>query len=1038
MTTVDVIMVTPGSRQRFGSPKVERVARPVGMPLERLREIVNELVSRPGHEKVRSLVYQLLVDGLGAKSMEVDLERPVPEVHGRIDALLGRTVFELKSDLRREQREAERKLPDYLAQREADTGEHFVGIATDGATFIPYELRNGKLRQLAPFTTSVDTPRELLAWLSSVVAVSAELDPTPETVQRELGPDSLAWHMAREELAALWKDVSDRPDVRLKRDLWAQLMQRVYGASANEDALFFQHTYLATIAKTMAIHVLAIDMPEPADLLAGRPFQEAGIGGAVESDFFDWLLVSTRGSDLVRRIALQAGRFRLRDVQTDVLKGLYESLIDPQQRHDLGEYYTPDWLAQRMCIEAIQRPLEQRVLDPACGSGTFLFHAVRRLLGAAEAAGLSTRDAVDLACGQVFGIDVHPVSVQIARVTFLLALGEERLRQRPPHLTIPVYMGDSLQWNTQGFLAEREVLIKVPDRGLFLDFPFEVARDPALFDAVIERMLDLSKQNASSDGLRAWLERIYHLGAATIEKLAQTYETLRQLHRDGRDHIWGFVARNLVRPVWLAQQDQRADVVIGNPPWLPYRFMDQGTQERFREECQRRALWMGQVAQQQDLSGYFFVRCVELYLKPTGIIAFVMPYAAMTRRQFAGFRTGVYGARKGKLLGHVFAALRFTQGWAFSDNVSPLFSVPSCVLFAENETTAATHATETGRTPATVLAASGDLPRRDATPAESLEHLKWEEVPWPSERRARFAGGYAGRFRDGAVVFPSVLFRVQTVRAGRLGVNPAVPLVESRRTNLEKPPWKNVASLRRNIEVEFLRSLYLGESVAPFRVFQPILAVIPWDDVDGDLLDATEAQSKGHAYLAGWLVEAEGLWSQYGRGRRTLVEQIDYYGQLRAQLPAAPLRVVYGASGTLPAAAVLRDSSAVVEHGLYWIAMETEAEAHYLAGVLNSETARARVAHIQARGQWGARHFDKVMLSLPIPSFDPSNKIHRALAKAATHAEKVAAGVTLKEGTHFVRARQVIRAALGQDGIAQRIEGLVADLLGQAQQSAKS
>src|SRR4030042_2810652 len=36
-------------------------------------------------------------------------------------------------------------------------------------------------------------------------------------------------------------------------------------------------------------------------------------------------------------------------------------------------------------------------------------------------------------------------------------------------------------------------------------------------------------------------------------------------------------------------------------------------------------------------------RCVELYLKPDGNIAFVMPYAALTRRQYTGFRSGIYG-----------------------------------------------------------------------------------------------------------------------------------------------------------------------------------------------------------------------------------------------------------------------------------------------------------------------------------------------------------------------------------------------------------
>jgi type I restriction-modification system DNA methylase subunit len=65
---------------------------------------------------------------------------------------------------------------------------------------------------------------------------------------------------------------------------------------------------------------------------------------------------------------------------------LYESVIAAEQRHKLGEYYTPDWLAERMVAEVVDAPLEQRVLDPSCGSGTFLFHSVRHYLKAAEAA----------------------------------------------------------------------------------------------------------------------------------------------------------------------------------------------------------------------------------------------------------------------------------------------------------------------------------------------------------------------------------------------------------------------------------------------------------------------------------------------------------------------------------------------------------------------------------------------------------------------------------------------------------------------------
>jgi hypothetical protein len=60
----------------------------------RLAEIAIELASKPKHEKVRALLHELLTAGLGAASTDIALEKPVPEAKGRIDGLLGRTVFE--------------------------------------------------------------------------------------------------------------------------------------------------------------------------------------------------------------------------------------------------------------------------------------------------------------------------------------------------------------------------------------------------------------------------------------------------------------------------------------------------------------------------------------------------------------------------------------------------------------------------------------------------------------------------------------------------------------------------------------------------------------------------------------------------------------------------------------------------------------------------------------------------------------------------------------------------------------------------------
>ena len=194
-------------------------------------------------------------------------------------------------------------------------------------------------------------------------------------------------------------------------------------------------------------------------------------------------------------------------------------------------------------------------------------------------------------------------------------------------------------------------------------------------------------------------------------------------------------------------------------------------------------------------------------------------------------------------------------------------------------------------------------------------------------------------------------------------------------------------------------------------------------------MDSDSARRNGFVDLGEWLAQAEQLLAEHGTGRRTLTEQLDYYGQLSAQFPVPPVRVVYTASGTLPAAMLLKEQQGLVEHAAYWHAVESESEGLYLAAILNSEMARSRAEHLQSRGQWGARHFDKVMLSLPIPKFDAANAVHGELADAAATAQTVASGIELQEGRHFVSARRLIREALRDDGVGGRIDGLVARLL---------
>ena len=964
---------------------------------------------------MRTHLAEILRHGLGVRAADLKQEDYRARVRGRIDTLFASTVFEWKSDLRRELDDVRRRLPDYLADVARETGHNPLGIAADGATFIAYELRGAELVELRRFTLDPAQPEALLRWLEPAVSRRDDIPPTPQAIRDELGRESLTWARAGCELAALWAALAHDPEAQLKRKLWDDLLAEVYGSHVGDDALFLQHTYLTIIAKTIALHVLEQDADDAARLLSGRTLEEAGIVGAVESDFFDWVLHAPGGADLVLRLARQTERFRLHDVQQDVLKSLYESLIDPAERHDLGEYYTPDWLAAKLTRAAVTDPLNQVVLDPACGSGTFLFHAVRRLLDAAKAAGWPNARAVEAAAAQVRGIDVHPVATIIARVTWLLALGPAVL-DRAGTLAVPVYLGDSLQWNLREAIGARDVVVRVPDEPP-ITIPRGFAENEVVYDAGLSQVMSALRAGSDDRAFVAALRRLPGVTAADAQAMAEPFRRLKALYESGRDDIWPFVLRNLVRPLWLSRPDNRADVVLGNPPWLAYRYMAPEMQARVREACTAVNLWVGgRFATQQDLSALFWVRAAERYLKEGGTITFLLPYAAINRPAYRGLREGMHGR----------VQIRITDAWTFDEHVQPLFPVPACALFGRRG--------DAGPLPETVRRYAGDLPRRDATEAEADAALRVAAAPWPAVPTMKAGSPYRTRFRDGATIYPRRFFIVEPARAGRLGANPAAPRVRGRESGLDKPPWSSVAPPEGPVEARFLRPVVLGETILPFRLLTPVVGVIPTDE-RGEVMDAKTAARAGFPNLAAWLRDSEAKWSTKaarkadGSLQRTLSDRIDFHHGLRNQSPAPPIRVAYTKAGTLLAACLIDDPLPVVDHMAYWASARTRNEAHYLLAILNSEAVRTRVAAMQARGQWGARHFDKLVWELPIPEYDPRNPLHRDLARAGVRAETLAAAVPLRENAGFRAHRAAIRKALAEAGIAAEIDTLVARLL---------
>jgi hypothetical protein len=961
---------------------------------------------------------------LGAEA--VHLEQPA-ENRRRLDVAVGALIIECKRDLRGGSavRDAEQQLGEYLLAK-AGSGGGYVGILTDGAVWRLYRMDKGTLANVAELTLDAThiAERTFRHWLGSILATEVSMRPTADLIAARLGAASPAFALVRTSLQQVLNGARGLPSMLVKRQLWTKLLRSALGTQfEGTDSLFLDHTYLVLVATVIAHAVLGFDTSEyePAVLLSGQLFEQAGILGVGQAGFFDWVLELPEGFDIVADVVRRVRVFEWAGVEHDVLKSLYQSVIAPPVRKRLGEYYTPDWLAAPMANEVIADPLHQRVLDPACGSGTFVFHAVRRYLDAACREGVRDDVALDAVTNHVFGMDLHPVAVVLAQTTYLLAIGTERLRRRPQTLSVPIYLGDSMRWEAAAeegtYSAAGDIVLSTNDGrgGLFeeeLRFPASVVSDVGRFDSIVQELINRATQRERYSSVPSIDGFLKARGVAPADRamIKATFALLCRLHDEGRNHIWSFYIRNQARPAWLSDPTHRVDVLIGNPPWLSYRYMPEAQQRVFETRVRERGLWnTGRLTTGQDLSAFFVIRSIELYLRRGGLFAFVMPRAVLSRQTYAAFRAGRY-------TGTPQFAVTFGTPWDLADVRPEPFPVPACVIIGQLTA-------EADPLPTTVDAWFGRPP--SGTDAGTLSR---------TQRRVRpvevvsSASPYQAKFLNGATLYPRFLVTVIPDSPTQLGVPAGLRAVRSRQTRLDKPPWKDLPPHTGNVETIFIRPAYFGESIAPFRVLDTVDAVIPYDG--SGLLAGSDDRIDRYPGLAAWWRWAERMWMQYRASERlTLLDRIDYVHGLTTQFPIAPWRVVYTASGNTLAAALVRDPWGVVEHKLYWAPVDSPDEGRYLTAILNAPIINDAVKPYQSTGAFGPRDFDKYVWLLPIPVFDAENPLHGLLVQVARRAEEVAATVLMPTPSSFQRMRREIRAALRQAGIESDLNEVVHQLL---------
>ena len=1043
--------------------------------------VVERHNSSASENDIRNAFQRFMETAGVAEASEMTTERP-PGVGnpGRMDLYVHNTCIEFKTNILR----GGAPDPEYVAQLDgylksllkAGSGVR-NGILTDGVHYFlrrvgeeDLPLQKNETRSI--FERAEQAPR-LREYLHGIISAPAEnISPTAENLERHFGNTSDAFLAGNLLLKEAYGAHHDDPTVAVKRRLWQDLLQVALGKDAatagdESDWLFIRHTYITSLVAVIMHQQLLGDVAHyasarPDALLKGHILAEqSDLHGVIDADLFTWP-TEVGESTYLREIARVVEWFDWTQNAKEVGPTLYQNVITQEERKRLGEYYTPRWLAKEITQAVVDAPLSQRVLDPSCGSGTFIETAVEHILN--HSGGLSRTETLKKLQDNVVGIDIHPVAVQLAKATWVMAAADTIRTARAEGtgtgtVSAPIYLGDSMQlrYDTGTLSASQSIELETHETlpghttQIIFSIPRELARRQGDIDRLVSEMATAIDEGRNAEHVAD----AYEMSDASRQSIKAVATAMQDLHAADRNHVWAYYIRNMIRPAVIAEE--KVDRIIGNPPWLTYGQSADIIRTELREMSEKRyQIWAGgKQASNQDIATLFYTRCAELYARPGTQIGMVMPHSALRAGQHLRWRGGNYKRKGGRNAPSIGLNLQVHEPWDLDNVVPNFFPMPASVVFAQY--------IGVGQgaplAPATVQVWRGDWQERYAGISRKSEVLHHDD--------GKFKSPYAELTRTGARIGDRQLFFVETLphtasipTANTTNVRPK--LGSQDKVNYEG----QLHQLEGVVSNDHLFDVYLGECIAPFVALDPLKAALPvyrstmtmplnHDDCEGDKHNACRldvaalhptmrrrwskaAEMYGAAHTN---KEIKDLYSNLNHLKK-LPSQLDY---LRGAIAGdEKVRVAYTRSGR-PTATIVRDNKAILDDNLFQTECASVNEARYVLAFVNSNQLATAAETFMPRGLYGARHLQKHGWKLPIPRYDANDPLHVRLSELGETAEQECQALiaesdipTKPAGDAQSRAaRRLLRHEWQPNSVvAQDIETAVAQLLSDPAQAA--
>lgn len=588
-----------------------------------------------------------------------------------------------------------------LASEQGLDQQDYIGIAIDGEHVGFAQVQGGTIvhQPLMPFSP---TTFEMVA---DALQANFRRAITSENLAEDFGHLSSTGREFMQELSNALGDALGRPGnrkIKMLFEEWSTLYGQAADLSIQQRTkingslgfdfsgpdefdlpakLFVTHTFHSLLMKLIAAELVAahgmasstslihellavrsdkdLIVALRSDIESGGFFNAVGLHGFVEEAIFSWYLDATSKKNIsssiclvLRTLLAKLSVYRFDTIKKsgrsrDVLRDFYQDLVPEELRKSLGEFYTPDWLVEHSVSKlgyTEEKWLSARILDPTCGSGSFLLEAIEQKRGAALAAGWTAEQTVDMLTDTVWGFDLNPLAVQSSRVNFLIAIADLLQKCKGKDVEIPVLLADAVYSPAPNPTGDQKVIeysIGSQQANLKVVLPADLARDRVLLDKVFQLMGGEVEEDTEYPPVAKTLVSARILTKAQAEEwhdhLRLTYDQVLALHRRKWNGIWFRIVRNFF---WSATAGQ-FDAIVGNPPWVRWSNLPEMYRNRAKPTCEKYAIFSDTKfhgGNELDISAIITYTTADKWLIEGGRLVFVITQTVFQSPSSQGFR----------------------------------------------------------------------------------------------------------------------------------------------------------------------------------------------------------------------------------------------------------------------------------------------------------------------------------------------------------------------------------------------------------------